>query len=204
MKNIVVFSNVAAIQNYWNNALEGHYTTTLLKTLDALIAYLAASQEDSIVMIDEQSIDDIQKALEQLNTFDKVHLLLFHNTPDATHAIKLIGKNVKGYENSFIHKTNLLTMLQTVENGKNWFFLDLTQYIISSYIQENNKNAEPAFTKELTKKEREIADYVAQGLSNKEIAQKEQIALSTVKGHISNIFQKAGVTDRVSLALLLK
>ena len=204
MRNIIVFSNVAAIQNHWNNALQGHYTTTTIKTFDALVAYLQANNEQQIVMIDEQSINNIQKALEQLNTFNNADLLLFHNLPDAHHAVKLVGKNVKGYENSFIHKTNLLTMLQTIENGKNWFFLDLTQYIISSYIQENDKNKEPSFVKELTKKEREIADYVAKGLSNKEIAQKEQIALSTVKGHIRNIFQKAGVNDRVSLTLLLK
>lgn len=204
MRNIIVFSNVAAIQNHWNNALQGHYTTTTIKTFDTLVAYLQANNEQQIVMIDEQSINNIQKALEQLNTFSNTDLLLFHNLPDAHHAVKLVGKNVKGYENSFIHKTNLLTMLQTIENGKNWFFLDLTQYIISSYIQENDKNKEPSFVKELTKKEREIADYVAKGLSNKEIAQKEQIALSTVKGHIRNIFQKAGVNDRVSLTLLLK
>ena len=121
------------------------------------------------------------------------------------HAVKLIGKNIKGYENSFIHKVNLLQMVESVENGKNWFFLDLTQYIINSFIKENDKekNKEPDFVKELTNKEHVILSYLAQGLSNKEIAYKEQLALSTVKGHIRNIFQKADVSDRVSLILLL-
>jgi len=45
---------------------------------------------------------------------------------------------------------------------------------------------------------------IANGLSNKEIALKKKIALSTVKGHIGRIFEKAGVTDRVSLALKFK
>jgi DNA-binding NarL/FixJ family response regulator len=45
---------------------------------------------------------------------------------------------------------------------------------------------------------------VADGLSNKEIAQREKIAISTVKGHISHIFEKTGVSDRISLALKLQ
>jgi DNA-binding NarL/FixJ family response regulator len=45
---------------------------------------------------------------------------------------------------------------------------------------------------------------VAEGLSNKEIAQREKIALSTVKSHIHNIFEKANVTDRISLVLKFK
>ena len=56
----------------------------------------------------------------------------------------------------------------------------------------------------LTPKEKEIALMIADGLSNKEIVQKEKIALSTVKGHIQKIFEKAGVSDRVSLALKFK
>ena len=42
---------------------------------------------------------------------------------------------------------------------------------------------------------------IADGLSNKEIAQRGKIALSTVKGHIHHIFEKAGVSDRISLVL---
>jgi len=56
----------------------------------------------------------------------------------------------------------------------------------------------------LTEKEKDIALMIAEGLSNKEIAQKEKIALSTVKGHVHHIFEKAGVSDRISLALKFK
>ena len=56
----------------------------------------------------------------------------------------------------------------------------------------------------LTIKEKEIALMVADGLSNKDIAALKKNALSTVKGHIKNIFLKAGVTDRISLALKFK
>ncbi|WP_297433003.1 LuxR C-terminal-related transcriptional regulator [Sulfurimonas sp.] len=204
MKNIIIFTNSSAIEKHWKNALDG-YSTTTIEEFENLIKHLRLTDEKTIVMLDEQSVSDIEEVLENLAIFTHIDLLLFHNFPDVDHAVKLIGKNIKGYENSFIHKVNLLQMVESVENGKNWFFLDLTQYIINSFIKENDKekNKEPDFVKELTNKEHVILSYLAQGLSNKEIAYKEQLALSTVKGHIRNIFQKADVSDRVSLILLL-
>ena len=206
MKNIIIFTNSFAIEKHWKNALNEYAVTTTIEEFKNLVEHLQLSDEKTIVMFDEQSVVEIEKALEELSVFTHIDLLLFHNFPDVEHAVKLIGKNVRGYENSFIHKTNLLQMLESVENEKNWFFLDLTQHIINSFIKQNrdeDKKQEPAFVKELTNKEQVILDDLAQGFSNKEIAYKEQLALSTVKGHIRNIFKKAGVSDRVSLILLL-
>jgi DNA-binding NarL/FixJ family response regulator len=154
-------------------------------------------------MIDEQSVPNIDELLEELNTLPYVDILLFHSIPEVHHASLLLGKNVKGYENAFLHKVNLLKMLQSVESGKNWLFADLTHYIINKFIQ-NTTNTEPEFMSTLTHKEKEITLMITDGLSNKEIAQAEKIALSTVKGHIHKIFEKAGVTDRVSLVLKFK
>ena len=116
------------------------------------------------------------------------------------HASTLLSTSIKGYENSYLDKGNLLQMLESVQNGKQWLFADLTNYIISKFIQERAQG-EPEFMSILTIKEKEIALMIADGYTNKEIVQAEKLALSTVKGHICKIFEKAGVTDRVSLVL---
>lgn len=54
----------------------------------------------------------------------------------------------------------------------------------------------------LTKREREIALHVAEGLSNKDIARRINISDGTVKIHLHNIYQKLGVNNRTSLAAL--
>jgi DNA-binding NarL/FixJ family response regulator len=46
-----------------------------------------------------------------------------------------------------------------------------------------------------------MVSLVAQGLSNKEMAEKMFISEHTVKNHLHNIFHKLGVTDRLALAL---
>lgn len=53
----------------------------------------------------------------------------------------------------------------------------------------------------LTKREQQIADGVARGLRNKEIAHQLDISEKTVKSHLSNIFQKLGLEGRFALAI---
>ena len=49
---------------------------------------------------------------------------------------------------------------------------------------------------DLTEREREILQWIADGLSNKEVARKLSLSLYTVKNHVSNIISKLKATDR--------
>jgi DNA-binding NarL/FixJ family response regulator len=55
--------------------------------------------------------------------------------------------------------------------------------------------------RELSQREREVVSLVASGYRNKEIANKLFISEQTVKTHLSNIFQKLEISDRLELAL---
>jgi two-component system nitrate/nitrite response regulator NarL len=54
----------------------------------------------------------------------------------------------------------------------------------------------------LSPRERQMAAAVARGLSNRAIAEESGIAPQTVKNHLSSVFQKLHVTNRVQLALV--
>ena len=53
----------------------------------------------------------------------------------------------------------------------------------------------------ITRREREIIEYICRGLKNKEIAEALSITPGTVKVHLMHIFEKTGVKDRFQLAL---
>ncbi|MDE5679222.1 MAG: response regulator transcription factor, partial [Lachnospiraceae bacterium] len=57
---------------------------------------------------------------------------------------------------------------------------------------------------ELTGRENEICALMADGLTNKQIADKLYISEGTVKNYISNIYDKTGIHDRVKLVVELK
>jgi two-component system, NarL family, nitrate/nitrite response regulator NarL len=56
----------------------------------------------------------------------------------------------------------------------------------------------------LTQREREIAELIVGGLSNKEIAMRLQIDVPTVKNHVHHILEKLGVTRRAQAAAHLR
>ena len=59
----------------------------------------------------------------------------------------------------------------------------------------------PAPGAELSAREREVLDLVAEGLANKQIARRLGITERTVKVHLGSVFRRIGVTDRTSAAL---
>jgi DNA-binding NarL/FixJ family response regulator len=69
--------------------------------------------------------------------------------------------------------------------------------------QHTGKSASPppAWPDALTEREREIIRLVEQGLSNKDIAHRLSISDSTVRHHMTNIFDKVGVSNRQKLLI---
>jgi DNA-binding NarL/FixJ family response regulator len=61
------------------------------------------------------------------------------------------------------------------------------------------RRAEPGA--DLSAREREVLELVAEGLANKQIAKRLGIAERTVKVHLGSVFRRIGVTDRTSAAL---
>ena len=55
----------------------------------------------------------------------------------------------------------------------------------------------------LTERERDVADGVARGLSNAEIAAELFMGVPTVKTHVGRLFTKLGVENRVQVAILV-
>ena len=60
-----------------------------------------------------------------------------------------------------------------------------------------------AIEKLLTRREAEIAGFVALGLSNKQIARKASLSEATVKIHLHNAYKKLGIANRSMLAAMV-
>jgi DNA-binding NarL/FixJ family response regulator len=88
----------------------------------------------------------------------------------------------------------LLECVKSVARGGRWVSVELVARALN--IAANGNSGAHA----LTARETEIAEGVASGLQNKEIAERLGIADGTVRIHVHNIFKKLGIQNRVELA----
>jgi DNA-binding NarL/FixJ family response regulator len=97
----------------------------------------------------------------------------------------------------------LLKAIQTVMSGEYWVgresVSNLVQYLRTLVQSSSDEARQKKFG--LTPRELEIVAAVVAGYSNKEIAEYFKISEDTVKHHLSNIFDKLGVSTRLELAL---
>ena len=97
----------------------------------------------------------------------------------------------------------LLKSIRAVMNGEYWVGRESVSNLVQ-YLRTLVTPA-PAFPQRnkyrLTPRELEIIAAVVAGFANKEIAQYFKISEDTVKHHLSNIFDKVGVSSRLELAL---
>ena len=63
------------------------------------------------------------------------------------------------------------------------------------------RSSRPSTGVDLTAREREVLALVVAGMANKQIARRLGISEKTVKGHLTNLFQRIGVADRTQAAL---
>src|SRR5215831_8855153 len=96
----------------------------------------------------------------------------------------------------------LIKGIRKVAEGELWADTSTMTRVVESLSQKYRGDKESQRDrKELSEREREVVTLVASGHRNREIASKLFISEQTVKTHLSNIFQKLEISDRLELAL---
>jgi len=67
--------------------------------------------------------------------------------------------------------------------------------------ESKSENAETARIMSLTERERQIVGLIAEGLKNKQIGERLFISETTVTHHLTSVFSKLGVSDRLELVI---
>jgi len=97
----------------------------------------------------------------------------------------------------------LLKSIRAVMNGEYWVgresVANLVQYLRTLVDSSSHESRKKRYG--LTPRELEVISAVVAGYANKEIAEYFKISEDTVKHHLSNIFDKVGVSTRLELAL---
>ncbi len=162
------------------------------------------ASEGYILICDYDSIAHELNSLIASNTIPQ-NCIVLEKSPAISTGKILISHGIKAYGNSRMLNTHYLQLVETVARGDIWTYPELTASLIKlSKKTKLNDDAKELIHTRLTDKEEEVVLLILEGLTNDAIAKALDITIRTVKAHISSIFIKLHVNDRVSLVLLLK
>jgi two-component system nitrate/nitrite response regulator NarL len=137
--------------------------------------------------------------------FGEAVFIVLSDMPNDEEAIAVFSATARGYCNSHAAPEILRQVAHVVSQGGIWIGETLMQRLLSvaDRIPAPPRTEENNWAERLTPKEREVAQLIATGANNKEIALKLGITERTVKAHMGTILNKLQVRDRFQLALLM-
>jgi two-component system, NarL family, nitrate/nitrite response regulator NarL len=154
--------------------------------------------------VDAYQHDWMRESIDALKKRDgAAKIIILANVPDQQEAMLAFDHGALGYTHAYHDPIVLAQVRQVVEFGGVW----LGQEILRQLIQVGRKLSERSADnieqtlRLLTPREREVAIKAAQGLNNKSIAKELGITERTVKAHLTAVFERIGVKDRLQLAI---
>ncbi len=161
---------------------------------------LSLSLDVVLMDINMPEVDGITAIKKIKETNDSLAIIALTIHDQEEYLVELINCGVSGYVLKDVRPDELVKAIQQVHRGESY----IPQVLMGKVLKELNRLStavkEPDPDR-LTPRELELLQELALGLSNKEIAEKLFISEKTVKNHLTNIFQKCGVTDRTQAVL---
>jgi DNA-binding NarL/FixJ family response regulator len=126
--------------------------------------------------------------------------------PDHVDIVEFVKAGGSGFILKNAPLEDWIKTIKTVAAGAKVLPPVLTQSLFTQIVELALKNGEgiPADSIQFTNRERDVVDLIAEGLSNKEIAESLHIATYTVKSHVHNILEKLTLSTRLQIAAFVR
>ncbi len=137
-----------------------------------------------------------------MNGTASVKILLLTSTITTQQVIEALQIGARGIVLKDALADHLQVAIKTVAAGDYWIGGKRVVNLVSALHELMEKAAVPQRkTYGLTPRELEVVGCIVEGCSNRDIAKQFSLSEETVKRHLSNIFDKTGVSTRLELAL---
>ena len=125
----------------------------------------------------------------------QILVLTMHRSDE--YFFEMLKAGASGYLLKGADTTDLIKAIRVVFRGEAFLYPSMAQKLLQNYI--NQESTDPTNNSSLSPREKEILHYFVEGYSNKEIAEKLVISLSTVYTHYNNLMSKLGLRSRHEL-----
>ena len=212
MNNLILASSNKDRLAFWKQGLDCFVSTTLIiDRLDKLLDdVLRIKPEVLLLDVDLLRLNGLTGFSGTVNLrglCSETKIIILSGDLSESMEWELLKAGVRGCCRNDIKPRSLNHVVMAVQQGELWIRRTLTCRLIDELGKTTSKNkayrASLDLLNKLTQREYDIAVHVGNGESNKQIAQSCAISERTVKAHLTEIYLKLGVTDRLNLALVL-
>lgn len=176
--------------------------------------YETSSAEDAIDIVKNNHVDvvimdlglpnmngiEATQSIKTIKPDIKVIILTSHSSE--LEVLDSIKAGARAYCSKDINPDMLADIVHSVIDGALWFDSKIADIVLSA-LNSNKKVLNDSSMDEfnLTDREKEVIEYICEGLTNGEISKILDVSVNTVKVHVSSIIQKLGVEDRTQVVV---
>jgi DNA-binding NarL/FixJ family response regulator len=159
---------------------------------------LATSAKPDVLLLDLSmpDLDGIEVTKRVTNASADTKIVVFTSFGDREQIVRALDAGAIGYLLKDAEPEEIHHAIQAAARGE----APLDPKAAAELLKSRSQGG-PTSSVELTSREREVLALVIAGDANKQIARKLGISEKTVKGHLTNLFQRIGVQDRTQAAL---
>ena len=207
---VLIASPIAGVRGQWAQGLQEKFPLYEVAERSALERSMA-NLKPAVLLLDLAlpglgGVEGVP-AIQRLSPLTSVMLLT--STPNDREGLSALKSGARGYTSLDMEPMLLRKAVSVVLKGEIWVARNVYAPLLeelTSLTERRHKEFPPNLDTRLdrlTPREREIAQLIGGGASNKEIAGRLNITEATVKAHLTAIFRKLGLSDRLGLALFV-
>jgi two-component system NarL family response regulator len=207
---ILIASHDAQLRARWRRILRGRFLAYEAGDKNEL-EHALANLKPAVLLLDLglHRLGGIRSltSIQQLSPLTRI--IVFSNAPKITEEISALKLGARGYSKKTIGPALLKKAGIVIQRGEVWTGRKIIQSLLEEVgvLRKDRQrvvNTEPnSPIDQLTARKKEIAHLISEDASNKEIATRLGISEATVKAHLTEIFRKLKIADRLQLAVLM-
>lgn len=169
-------------------------------TVDEALARVPASGAD-VAVLDVRLPDGngVELCRELRVQLPRLQCLMLTSFTDDDALFDAIMAGASGFVLKQVLGADLLSAIRTVASGQSLLDAKTTTALLNRLRRENTEGDQ---LKQLTPQEQQVLTYIGEGLTNRQISTRMNLAEKTVKNYVSHVLAKLGMRSRTQAAVL--
>jgi two-component system response regulator NreC len=159
-----------------------------------------ALHPDVVIMdISMPDLDGFEATRRIVQTLPQTRVLVLTMYDSEEHFFEILKAGAVGYVPKKAAPTDLIAALRSVHAGGVFIYPTVARSLVNDFLRRADNTPEQESLGGLSDRERQVLRMIAEGVSNREIAEALVLSVKTVERHRANIMEKLGLHNRTAL-----